>query len=168
MNPSAHPCVNILSLSVFYWWKETPWPWFLQRKALNWEWLTVSEIYFNIIMTGSMATCMQTWRASWRVQHLDLQTSGNKSPQAWASEISKPMVSDRFPPSRQHFLILSSSTTPWWLSIKHMSLWGPFIFKPSHTFFFQHREYCVPLKSLKTTFKNTWVSLNRKNQKDKT
>ena len=48
------------------------------------------------------------------------QPTGREQDWSWAFETSKPTLSDILPPTRPHLLILlilSKSSTPWWLSI---------------------------------------------------
>lgn len=96
--------------------------------------LTSSGVQSIFTMSGSMVAGMVTMvlEKSLRVLQSSLQARGRH--QAWHGlcETSKPNPRNALPPTRPPLLTLSNGVTPWWLSVQHMSLWGPFLVTPQH------------------------------------
>jgi hypothetical protein len=114
---------------MFYCCGETPWPeQLLQKKALNWVWLTVSEVQSIIIIVGSMTAYRQTWcwRRSWELYiWITLQAAGREPlGLAWFFETSNLTPNNTLPPTKPHLLILSNSVTPWCASVQIYELMG--------------------------------------------
>jgi len=95
-------------------------------------------------MVGSTASCRQTW--CWRSQmymliwRQQLSSTGSQeealSPglgRVWAEESTIPVYSNKFPPTRKPTSPPIGLHIPYGQASKHMNLWGPNLFKPSHS-----------------------------------